>query len=153
MFFLAFKVNWMLLRWEFRSWSFKLCHWKSSSWQLSSSLWFSSSVSQMRIRYYTKFSSKEVFTVFWESVYPSASGLLYWSKAQQTAQETPSPQRKLPLIDELFMFLCRVAAGLQEKTLSTIFEVSLSTVSRIILTWTSYLYQVLDSLLLWMTRE
>ncbi|XP_077946752.1 uncharacterized protein LOC144388777 [Gasterosteus aculeatus] len=104
-------------------------------------------------RYYTKFSSKEVFTVFWESVYPSASGLLYWSKAQQTAQETPSPQRKLPLIDELFMFLCRVAAGLQEKTLSTIFEVSLSTVSRIILTWTSYLYQVLGSLPLWMTRE
>ncbi|XP_051984231.1 uncharacterized protein LOC127644863 [Xyrauchen texanus] len=104
-------------------------------------------------RYYTRFSSKEVFTVFWESVYPSASRLLYWSKAQQTAQETPSPQRKLPLIDELFMFLCRVAAGFQEKTLSIIFEVSLSTVSRIILTWTSYLYQVLGSLPLWMTRE
>ncbi|KAI2650564.1 DNA transposase THAP9 [Labeo rohita] len=104
-------------------------------------------------RYYTRFSSKEVFTVFWESVYPSASRLLYWSKAQRTAQETPSPQRKLPLIDELFMFLCRVAAGLLEKTLSSIFEVSLSTVSRIILTWTSYLYQVLGSLPLWMTRE
>ncbi|XP_065096727.1 uncharacterized protein [Paramisgurnus dabryanus] len=103
-------------------------------------------------RYYTRFSSKEVFTVFWESVYPSASRLLYWSKAQRTAQETPSPQRKLQL-DELFMFLCRVAAGLQEKTLSSIFEVSLSTVSRIILTWTSYLYQVLGSLPLWMTRE
>ncbi|XP_045072191.1 sodium- and chloride-dependent GABA transporter 3-like [Coregonus clupeaformis] len=43
--------------------------------------------------------------------------------------------------------------GLQEKTLSTIFEVSLSTVSRIILTWTSYLYQVLGSLPVWMTRE
>ncbi|CAM4284571.1 unnamed protein product [Leuciscus chuanchicus] len=51
------------------------------------------------------------------------------------------------------MFLCRVAAGLQEKTLSSIFEVSLSTVSRIILTWTSYLYQVPGSLPLWMTRE
>lgn len=104
-------------------------------------------------RYYTRFSSKEVFTVFWESVYPSASRLLYWSKAQRTDHETPSPQRKLQLIDELFMFLCRVAAGLQEKTLSSIFEVSLSTVSRIILTWTSYLYQVLGSLPLWMTRE
>ncbi|RXN07815.1 zinc finger protein 502-like isoform X2 [Labeo rohita] len=44
-------------------------------------------------------------------------------------------------------------AGLLEKTLSSIFEVSLSTVSRIILTWTSYLYQVLGSLPLWMTRE
>ncbi|XP_032422437.1 uncharacterized protein LOC116722314 [Xiphophorus hellerii] len=104
-------------------------------------------------RYYTKFTSKEVFNVFWESVYPSASRLVYWSKAQRTAEEIPSPQRKLPLIDELFMFLCRVAAGLQEKTLSTIFEVSLSTVSRTILTWTSYLYLVLGSLSLWMTRE
>ncbi|KAL0994613.1 hypothetical protein UPYG_G00124870 [Umbra pygmaea] len=44
-------------------------------------------------------------------------------------------------------------SGLQEKTLSTIFEVSLSTVSRIILTWTSYLYQVLGSLPVWMSRE
>ncbi|XP_077065770.1 uncharacterized protein LOC143718629 [Siphateles boraxobius] len=104
-------------------------------------------------RYYTRFSSKKVFTVFWESVYPSASRLVYWSKAQRTAEDTPSPQRKLPLIDEFFMFLCRVAAGLQEKTLSSIFEVSLSTVSRTILTWTSYLYQVLGSLPLWMTRE
>lgn len=33
-------------------------------------------------RYYTKFSSKEVFTVFWESVYPSASRLLYWHSKQ-----------------------------------------------------------------------
>ena len=31
---------------------------------------------------FTRFSSKEVFNVFWESVYPSASKLVYWSKAQ-----------------------------------------------------------------------
>lgn len=51
------------------------------------------------------------------------------------------------------MFLCRVAARLQEKTLSSIFEVSLSTVSRIIITWTNYLYQLLGSLPMWQTRE
>lgn len=104
-------------------------------------------------RYYTRFSSKEVFTVFWESVYPSASRLVYWSKAQRAAEVMPSPQRKVALIDELFMFLCRFAAGLQKKTLSSFFEVSVSSVSRIILTWTSYLYQVLGSLASWMTRE
>lgn len=27
--------------------------------------------------YYTRFSSKKVFSVFWESVYPSASRLVY----------------------------------------------------------------------------
>uniref|UniRef100_A0A146MVL5 THAP domain-containing protein n=1 Tax=Fundulus heteroclitus TaxID=8078 RepID=A0A146MVL5_FUNHE len=104
-------------------------------------------------RYYTRFSSKKVFTLFWESVYPSASRLIYWSEAQRAAEVTASPQRKLELIDELFMFLCHVAAGLQEMTLSSLFEVSVSTVSRILLTWTSYLYQVLGSLPSWMTRE
>ncbi len=91
--------------------------------------------------------------MFWESVYPSASRLAYWSEAQRTGQKTHRPPRELPLIDEFFMFLCHVAAGLQGNTLSSIFEVSLSTVSRTILTWTRYLYQVLGSLPLWMTRE
>lgn len=102
-------------------------------------------------QYYTKFSSKQAFTAFWESVYPSDSRLAYWTKALQT--ETPNPERGLPLVDELFLFLCRVVTGLQEKTLSSIFEVSLVTVNRVILTWTSYLHQVLEALPLWMTRE
>ena len=104
-------------------------------------------------RYYTRFSSKEVFTVFWESIKPSAERLIYWTKAQRTANDDPSPCRKLPLIDEFFLFLCRIAAGLQEKTLASIFKVSTSTVSRAILTWTSYLFLVLGSLPIWMTRE
>ncbi|XP_056311273.1 uncharacterized protein si:cabz01071907.1 [Danio aesculapii] len=102
-------------------------------------------------QYYTKFSSKQAFTAFWESVHPSDSRLAYWTKAQQT--ETPNPEPELPLVDELFLFLCRVVTGLQEKTLSSIFEVSLVTVNRVILTWTSYLHQVLESLPLWMSRE
>lgn len=102
--------------------------------------------------YFCRFHSKKAFTIFWESIYPSASRVVYWTRAQQSAK-TPSPQRKLHLIDELFMFLCRVAAGLQEKILSTIFDVSLSTVSRIIITWTNYLYQVLGSTPTWMSRE
>ena len=108
-------------------------------------------------KFYTRFISKDVFTVFWESIKPSASKLIYWKKAQQTAQDQDqtscSSQRKLPLIDEFFMFLCRIAAGLHEKTLSSIFEVSLTTVSRTILTWTSYLFLVLGSLPLWMSSE
>ncbi|KAK6329076.1 hypothetical protein J4Q44_G00010540 [Coregonus suidteri] len=82
-------------------------------------LLFNFCVTDEDYRYYTRFSSKEVFTVFLG----------------------------------FCLSLCFTASGLQEKTLSTIFEVSLSTVSRIILTWTSYLYQVLGSLPVWMTRE
>ncbi|CAJ1083585.1 DNA transposase THAP9 [Xyrichtys novacula] len=106
-------------------------------------------------RFYTKFISKEVFTQFWKSIEPSASNLVYWSEAQRTAQDLPtcSPCGELALIDEFFVFLCRVAAGFHERTLSKVFKVSQSTVSRIILTWTNYLYLVLGSLPLWMTRE
>ncbi|XP_034555423.1 uncharacterized protein si:cabz01071907.1 [Notolabrus celidotus] len=104
-------------------------------------------------RYYTRFSSMQVFTVFWESVYPSASRLVKCSEALQAAHGTPSPQPELPLIDELFMFLCRVAAGIQERTLSSIFDVSVSSVRHIIVSWTRYLYLILGSLPVWMTRE
>ncbi|XP_041639630.1 uncharacterized protein si:cabz01071907.1 [Cheilinus undulatus] len=104
-------------------------------------------------RFYTRFPSEEVFMIFWESVSPSASRLVYWSKAQKGEFEAPSPHRKLHLIDECFMFFCRVAAGLKEKVLASIFCISVSTVSCTILTWTSYFYQVLGSLPIWMTRE
>lgn len=52
-----------------------------------------------------------------------------------------------------FLYCCRVAAGLKEKVLADIFKVSVSTVSRIIITWASYLYLVLGSLPIWMSRE
>ncbi|XP_056311183.1 uncharacterized protein LOC130222679 [Danio aesculapii] len=40
-------------------------------------------VSDHTIRYYTRFPSQEVFQVFWESVCPSATNLMYWTKAQR----------------------------------------------------------------------
>ncbi|XP_076864345.1 uncharacterized protein LOC143516556 [Brachyhypopomus gauderio] len=104
-------------------------------------------------RFYTRFPSEEVFMMFWGSVAPSASRIVYWTKAQREAYGTPSPHRKLGLIDECFLFLCRIAAGLKEQALASMFKVSLSTVSRIIITWTSYFYLVLGSQPSWMTRQ
>ncbi|XP_051951555.1 uncharacterized protein LOC127621840 [Xyrauchen texanus] len=110
------------------------------------------------IRFYTRFPSEEVFQAFWKAIEPSASLLVYWSnalkKGQATAAEAShSHHRSLPLIDEFFLYCCRVAAGLKEKVLADIFKVSVSTVSRIIITWASYLYLVLGSLPIWMSRE
>ncbi|XP_023249071.1 uncharacterized protein LOC111644426 [Seriola lalandi dorsalis] len=104
-------------------------------------------------RFYTRFQSEAVFMVFWESIYPSASRLFHWSEAQKTAFGTTSPHHKLPLVDECFMFFCRIVAGLKEKVLASVFGVSVSTVSRTILTWANYLYQILGSQPTWMTRE
>ncbi|XP_067280272.1 uncharacterized protein [Pseudorasbora parva] len=108
-------------------------------------------------RFYTRFPSEKVFWTFWESVAPSASKLVYWSKAQRMSGtmdiEKPSPNRRLALVDELFLYCCRVAVGLKEKVIADIFGISTTTVSRVIITWANYLYLVLGSLPIWMSRE
>ncbi|XDV26073.1 hypothetical protein PO909_029871 [Leuciscus waleckii] len=108
-------------------------------------------------RFYTRFQSEKVFWSFWESVAPSASRLVYWSRAQRAsdvmALEKPSPNRRLALVDELFLYCCRVAVGMKEKVIADIFGISLSTVSTIIITWANYLFIVLGSVPIWMTRE
>lgn len=109
------------------------------------------------IRFYTRFSTKSVFCAFWEAIQPSASMLVYWTKAQEKGQEfgplSPSPSRSLQLIDEFFLYSCCVSAGLQEKALADMFEVSVSTVSRIVITWANYLYLLLGSLPIWMCKQ
>ncbi|CAM4642494.1 unnamed protein product [Leuciscus chuanchicus] len=83
--------------------------------------------------------------------------VVYWSKAQKKGQTfeplSPSPTRRLQLVDEFFLFCCRVAAGLQEKVLADMFQVSVSTVSRVVITWANYLYLLLGSLPIWMSKQ
>ncbi len=38
------------------------------------------------VRFYTRFPSEEVFQAFWKAIEPSASMLIYWSKAQKKGQ-------------------------------------------------------------------
>lgn len=114
-------------------------------------------VSDEDVRYYTRFPSKEVFHSFWEAVQPSAAMLVYWSKAQEKGQiftpASSTPVHSLPLMDEFFLYCCRVAAGLKEKVLADIFQIRVSTVSSIIITWANYLYLLLSSAPIWMSKE
>ncbi|XP_022517989.2 uncharacterized protein LOC125801710 [Astyanax mexicanus] len=113
-------------------------------------------VSDETIRYYTRFPSQQVFEIFWESIAPSATHLIYWTKAQrrgEAAIPTPSPARKIHLLDELFIYCLRVAAGLKEQVIADICGVSIATVSRIIITWANYLFFVLGSVPIWMSRQ
>ena len=41
--------------------------------------------------------------------------------------EKPSPNRRLPLVDELFLYCCRVAIGMKEKVIADIFGISTTT--------------------------
>ncbi|XP_041954163.1 uncharacterized protein LOC121713545 [Alosa sapidissima] len=114
-------------------------------------------VSDKDILFYTRFTSRDVFCAFWEAIQPSASMVVYWSKAQKKGQTvapiSPSPTRRLQLVDEFFLFCCRVAAGLQEKVLADMFQVSVSTVSRVVITWANYLYLLLGTLPIWMSKQ
>ena len=109
-----------------------------------------------QIRFYTKFSSERVFTVFWESIAPSAHRLVYWTKAQRAGEEgceDPSPPRSMPLIDEFLMYSMRVAVGMKEQVIADMFNVSIARVSRVTITWANYLYMMLGSLPIWISRE
>ena len=73
------------------------------------------------------FHLKKCFKCFGSLFCPSTQYILYWSKAQRIGQEaipTPSPSRKIPVIDEFFIYCCRVATGLKEQVIADIFQVS-----------------------------
>lgn len=59
----------------------------------------------------------------------------------------------LPLIDQFFMFLVKIRLGLFQQDLGCRFNVSQSTVSRIIITWANFLYFQLGSLPIWPSRD
>ena len=114
--------------------------------------------SDAQMRFYTKFPLERVFKIFWDSIVPSASQLVYWSKAKRISEGTsenigPSPPRSMPLIDEFLMYCMRVAVGMKEQVIADMFQVSLTTVSHVTITWANYLFFILGTLPLWVSRE
>lgn len=70
-----------------------------------------------------------------------------------TADPPRRPNRCLPLIDELFLFLVYLSLGLKERDLADRFNIHQSTVSRIIRTWANFLYTVLGAVGIWMAPD
>ena len=56
----------------------------------------------------------------------------------------------MQLVDELFMFLCRLRINALEQDLAVRFNCSFQTVSRKLITWVNYLYVVLGSIPIWL---
>ena len=124
------------------------------------------------INFYTGFPDYQTLMEFWKYVGPNASRLTYHSYVRDTMQvdmddvfpylngterKFPSSsvgaQRSLQPIDELWLFLTRIRLGLFERDLAFRFNISVSTVSDIIITWRNYLYMVLGSPPVWASRE
>ena len=111
------------------------------------------------IAFYTGFRSYDMFLATFLTFQPTADKLLTWSQLQRRRSGTALNTRdilkheQLSTIDQFFLFVCHCKAGLFEKDLAERFHVSLSTVSRIIITWANYLYHLLGALPICPSRE
>ena len=61
--------------------------------------------------------------------------------------------RKLTPRNQFFLFLCRVKVGLFEHDLAYRFNISIGTVSNIVISWANFLYLRLGSLSIWPSKE
>ena len=123
------------------------------------------------ISFYTDFATYSMFQSFYECIEPTAKNMqsMYYqsfyecieptAKNMQSmyyqASETISlsgRKRCMLLIDELFLFLCRLRAGLLEQDLAVRFNCSVATISRKIVTWANFLYFTLGRIPIWLSK-
>ena len=103
------------------------------------------------LNFYTGFKDYNMLKDFFHSLAPQAMRMTTW-KQKQRASLTPlaNPKsEKLQLIDQLFLFLCRIKLGLFEQDIAVRFNISTATVSRILITWANFLYVMLGALPIW----
>ena len=109
------------------------------------------------LTFYTGFVSKERFDSFYSLVEPYAKTMIKWSQIQRERGEENYKRRSssgnfvLSLYDQLFLFMIRLRLGLLETDLGVRFNISTSTLSRVILTWANFLYTMLGQLPIWPT--
>ncbi|VDI59326.1 Hypothetical predicted protein [Mytilus galloprovincialis] len=108
------------------------------------------------ILFYTGFVSMSMFSAFFNFIKPVANSMTsYYYKSNDNAKQNilAGRQRNMLLIDELFMFLCRLKCGLMEQDLAVRFNCHVSTVSRKMITWANFLYFVLGSFNIWPSKQ
>ena len=110
------------------------------------------------INFYTGFKDFATLKRVFESLKPTAVTMVRWSQIQRNSNvdkinRNSFRDESLSLIDQFFLFLCRIRQGFNEQDLAVRFGVSQATVSRILLTWANYLYVMLGSLQIWPSRS
>ena len=119
------------------------------------------------IKFYTGFPNWDTFDAVFKYLNPGNEGqnISYWvSKlnlnVSAAVYEGESEElirkrgrsRSLRPIDEFFAVMCRLRQGFAEEHLAHLFQVSLSTISRIFITWINFMYLKLGQLNIWPTR-
>ena len=126
------------------------------------------------IRFCTGFPCSKALEHCFDFLNPGANGknIIYWDSStkiaendifnlQQSMNDKVKEEfcvkrgrpRKLDTMNEFFMFLCRIRQGFREHHLAHLFNVSIATVSRTVITWSNFVYLRLGSLNIWPDRE
>ena len=105
------------------------------------------------ISFYTGFQSYKTFEAFFRWIQPTAQNAVSPYYVPSETISLAGRPRCMLLIDECFMFLCRLRVGLLEQDLSVRFNCSLPTVSRKFVTWLNLLYVVLGRMPIWLSRQ
>ncbi|XP_060595512.1 uncharacterized protein LOC132749670 [Ruditapes philippinarum] len=113
------------------------------------------------LQFYTGFSSYTLLLNVYNLLRPTAEKMTRWSQIQRKrmgySQEINTDisfrSESTPLIDQFFMFLVKIRLGLFQQDIACRFNVSQSTVSRIIITWANFMYFQLGSIPIWPSRE
>ena len=107
-----------------------------------------------QVCYYTGFSSFFALKSFYDYLGPATDHLSYSHDAPIPDEQVKRCRsRALPPLEEFFMTMLRLRAGLFEQDIANRFQVSQSTVSRIVCTWINFLYLKLKDIPLWPPRE
>ncbi|XP_062585919.1 uncharacterized protein LOC134247604 [Saccostrea cucullata] len=112
------------------------------------------------INFYTGFKDYQTLTAVFSALKPTAMTMIRWTQMQRQGADLEKVKKitfsfeshHLSLIDEFFVFLCRIRQGFPEQDLAVRFCVSQTSISRILITWSNYLYAMLGSLPLWPSR-
>jgi hypothetical protein len=115
-----------------------------------------------KTRFYTGFVNFGTFMLIFNNLLQVASKLNYWTGKdslkdkpylEDENRQKPGPKRKMRLIDEYLMVFMRLRLGLLEQDLAERFSVSISTVSRVLITWYNVLAVHLKDLIVWPSKE
>lgn len=116
----------------------------------------------LKTRFYTGFVNFGTFMVIFNSLSLITGKLNYWNGKdslkekeylENDVKQKPGPQRKMRLLDEFLLVFMRLRLGLLEQDLAQRFCVSVSTVSRVLITWYNVLAANLKHLIVWPSKE
>ena len=112
---------------------------------------------EAHLKFYSGFEMYEMFNIFYTFLQLGANALIYWGSVTNiNFAIEPSKygrSRSLQPQEELFPMLVRLRCGLLIEGLSVRFNISTSSIKRIITTWIDFLHFRLRALTIWSQRK